>query len=1215
MKFNTKNNEKQRLLELINKSHQNKFLELEAIVYNQGLEKTILYDDFISCLKRVKNQKEYKSYPSVELLNINFKLDSKYKNIRVTITGKETIKYFCAHGKLVELGSNVKYFYKETITDETGKPARVNMDDYNIRFNLKEEREIDVRDDLVRDLLQHWMETPKWFRYKKTFTFETVDGLFKNDFSIVRESLNEDKEMSVADVRKFGLEDKVIQPKDANFNKDFKNFGEWWFKMKNKPNSMVMVKDQPTHYQSFQKSGTLENKSLYEIEVEYLGNQKQQKTVSNMDVLIKFIEVIGVNLQALQKSYFVISRTEINNVRNTYNSLTGVRGKNSFKASLPNTVEISHLQQLTNRQYLDPSNTNLRKNFLVTEKADGERNLLYIDPTGEFYFINRQNLIRKMGLKMTELANCLIDGEYLDDKETYMIFDIYFFKGIPVWKEIFAPRYEKVKQITEYIKQNMNSGNKPNPLVDVKFNMLIGRKEYERGDNILKTDDLDNSSYDTLIFTACKNILNKVNVKQGGLLQIGHQYSYNIDGLIFIPSNLYVGQDYLGQEIKTFYEASSWGKTYKWKPPVFNSIDMEIEIIHPKSKVDTNDQYYNGLLYRQVIVKVDYQSNFHNIYNSQRVLNEGLGFYDGSIAFTPNYPFIGSMDYNNNLVDETHIAWMPLDNNGNMLTLEKNTVLEGDIIEFTYDLSVENPQHRWKPIRHRAGKKKPNGYHTAINVWRSMHSPISIEMISGSKKIPQADIYYQSYIDKDELYLKEMNKFHNFVKGRLYEHMGREKKNPNILELASGRLGDYFKLAELKPNFVLGVEYSQDNINNIDGGATMRALNTQETNPKYKKFNSNLMVVWGDCSKPINTSEAGMDDLNKYYLKVLYGDVDITDYSKLGKMSGRALQKFDIVSCQFSMHYFFGDYDTLSNFINNVYQNLKTGGYYIGTCLDGKMIHKKLKSTGSGSSSGSGIVEQYQDNEKTKLIWKIERKYEESDFPDNEMSLGRKINVDVESIGTTSHEFLVNFDYFVKLMDEYGLELVDSKLFHEVPNSMLEEFYEEVKLHGNNLRKKPKALEYSVLHRWFIFVKKGLTDTPSKSEGEKNDNELSPLTKDEESEITDPNFKSQKLKNENLKDEKLKNKNRFEWKQEDMLDNVLDSDNPEESDNDNSNNNSDFEEFGDDIEEQSKIFHNDNDEKVNDAKEKVNKVEPRKQQKGGNELIIEELDLESINLS
>jgi hypothetical protein len=67
------------------------------------------------------------------------------------------------------------------------------------------------------------------------------------------------------------------------------------------------------------------------------------------------------------------------------------------------------------------------------------------------------------------------------------------------------------------------------------------------------------------------------------------------------------------------------------------------------------------------------------------------------------------------------------------------------------------------------------------------------------------------------------------------------------------------------------------------------------------------------------------------------------------------------------------------------------------------------------------------------------------------------------------------------------------------------------------------------------------------------------LCKDEESEITDPNFKSLKLKNENLKDEKLKNKNRFEWKQEDMLDNVLDSDNYEESDNETDNENSDNE--------------------------------------------------------
>jgi hypothetical protein len=37
---------------------------------------------------------------------------------------------------------------------------------------------------------------------------------------------------------------------------------------------------------------------------------------------------------------------------------------------------------------------------------------------------------------------------------------------------------------------------------------------------------------------------------------------------------------------------------------------------------------------------------------------------------------------------------------------------------------------------------------------------------------------------------------------------------------------------------------------------------------------------------------------------------------------------------------------------------------------------------------------------------------------DNESSLGLSIKVDVESINTTSNEYLVNFDYLVKLMNE-----------------------------------------------------------------------------------------------------------------------------------------------------------------------------------------------------
>jgi hypothetical protein len=108
---------------------------------------------------------------------------------------------------------------------------------------------------------------------------------------------------------------------------------------------------------------------------------------------------------------------------------------------------------------------------------------------------------------------------------------------------------------------------------------------------------------------------------------------------------------------------------------------------------------------------------------------------------------------------------------------------------------------------------------------------------------------------------------------------------------------------------------------------------------------------------------------------------------------------------------------------------------------------------------------------------------------DDQTSLGMKIDADVESINNTSHEFLVNFDYLVKLMDEYGFELVDSRLFHEVPNSMLEEFYVDDKPLGQKLKAKTKALEYSILHRWFIFVKRNPTDKEEDEENEKEEKE------------------------------------------------------------------------------------------------------------------------------
>ena len=57
---------------------------------------------------------------------------------------------------------------------------------------------------------------------------------------------------------------------------------------------------------------------------------------------------------------------------------------------------------------------------------------------------------------------------------------------------------------------------------------------------------------------------------------------------------------------------------------------------------------------------------------------------------------------------------------------------------------------------------------------------------------------------------------------------------------------------------------------------------------------------------------------------------------------------FDICSIQFALHYYFKDIETLRGVMDNISKNTKVGGYFIGTCFDGKTIFNKLKHLKNG---------------------------------------------------------------------------------------------------------------------------------------------------------------------------------------------------------------------------------------------------------------------------
>ena len=187
---------------------------------------------------------------------------------------------------------------------------------------------------------------------------------------------------------------------------------------------------------------------------------------------------------------------------------------------------------------------------------------------------------------------------------------------------------------------------------------------------------------------------------------------------------------------------------------------------------------------------------------------------------------------------------------------------------------------------------------------------------------------------------------------------------------------------------------------------------------------------------------------------------------------GIAQNGFTISSIQFALHYMFENKRTLHSFLTNVSKYTKKGGYFIGTCYDGQKIYSKLKTQNN--------VELW--SNKTK-IWQVKKKYDDDDdaFLKNEYDentkLGYKISVYQETINKEFDEYLVHFDYFIKIMNDYGFVIQTNKMngiqsFQTLYDEMMALHESEQTQYGMANQMSPQEKEISFLNNYFIFQKK-----------------------------------------------------------------------------------------------------------------------------------------------
>ena len=154
-----------------------------------------------------------------------------------------------------------------------------------------------------------------------------------------------------------------------------------------------------------------------------------------------------------QDTPYPISYPEINDLKSKYLEMLYGSPQKRWLRSSDFCGPSSYTLQMVNLHPLDQDTAapNIRRMSSVTDKADGERKLLFINEKGLVYLINTNMDFQFTGTKTTNAAikNTLLDGEHITHNKNgkfinlFAAFDIYFINNESVRNKGFIPTKPK----------------------------------------------------------------------------------------------------------------------------------------------------------------------------------------------------------------------------------------------------------------------------------------------------------------------------------------------------------------------------------------------------------------------------------------------------------------------------------------------------------------------------------------------------------------------------------------------------------------------------------------------------------------------------------------------------------------------------------------------------------------------------------------------------
>lgn len=278
------------------------------------------------------------------------------------------------------------------------------------------------------------------------------------------------------------------------------------------------------------------------------------------------------------------------------------------------------------------------------------------------------------------------------------------------------------------------------------------------------------------------------------------------------------------------------------------------------------------------------------------------------------------------------------------------------------------------------------------------------------------------FTERKQSSIINLRTFHNWTKRELLNQTCSTLKSETnqqitLLDLSCGKAGDLNKWYDNKIMYVVGFDIDSASID--------------EARSRYTQLINNL-------------KRKNIKQLPTYEFYVM----DLSDKNNLPKIAKLLNQKkFNIVSCQFAIHYFFKNESSLMTLMTIVNTYVEAPGFFIGTTVNGLNVVDRLHNKNSIGND----------------IYTIEKKYNEpilSPYGNTYLvGLGEESDTEHYFANKKSEEYIVDIEELKRICSKMNLLYVGSIDFETWYKSFNKDIMSQ------------NEMEYSFLNFSFVFKK------------------------------------------------------------------------------------------------------------------------------------------------